>query len=135
RKIQSLPRAGRVLTFRDRLLEPTRAGVRLYDSQLKQLSELSYRSLEGGDTFPPDATFRLVSANDPKGLLLEVGRDLVRADLDQKRIRKLATLPLNGTLFPASDDRVVVVGRGGERFAVVDLKNGQASLHKSGYRG
>jgi hypothetical protein len=127
--------AGRLVTFRDGLLEPTRAGFRLYDNQFKKVSELTYGSLEGGDSFPPSTSFRLVSANDPKGLLLAAGRDLVRADIDQKRIRKLATLPFNGVLFLASDDRVVVVDRGAERFAVVDLKNGDASVRTSSYRG
>jgi streptogramin lyase len=114
---------------------PTESGGHLASADGILESELDYRSMQGGDQFGPDAEFSVVSAIEGAGVLLRVDMDLVRADLTQRRLQRLATLPFSGTLLPTTRDEIVVFDRQLNRFAVVDLRNGSTTIHQSQYQG
>ena len=135
-------RSGNFVVYGDRVLNPSRAGLEVYNSQYQLEVRLTVETLSGGAAYPPGTTLRLLSANEPAGVLARVGGDLVRIDLDRKRLSKISELPFfrsttaRGRFLTTTDgQQAIAINHPLDRFAVVDLKKGSVQTHKIGYTG
>ncbi|MCH2573094.1 MAG: SMP-30/gluconolactonase/LRE family protein, partial [Planctomycetes bacterium] len=87
------------------LIESTGSGIRFYDVQFQVKSEISYFTFDGADLFDTDTRFSLASIDNKNRAILRVGREVIRADLHQKRLKRCAKLPFEGIVLFTSDDR------------------------------
>jgi len=130
------------LVYGDRVLSPSPAGFNVYNSQYQLESRLTIKTLSGGASYTPGTALQLLSANEQASVLARAGDDLVRIDLDQKRLSKIGKFPFQGGILTTTDGRrVIVVNRISldhhplARFSVVDLKSRAVQTHKIGYNG
>jgi len=128
--------------YGDRVLSPSRAGLNVYNSRYQLESHLTVGTLEGGAAYPRHTGLELLSANEQAGVLARAGNDLVRIDLDQKRLFKIIEFPFRGKtshtvdfLTTTDGQRAVVIDHPQGRFAVINLKSGAVQTHKIGYTG
>ena len=117
------------------LIESTGSGIRFYDVHFQMKSEISYFTFDGADQFDTDTRFSLAAIDKKNGVILRVGREVIRADLHQKRLKRCAKLPFEGILLFTSDDRAVVVDHEANRFCVVPLDGRSPRTLSMRYKG
>lgn len=134
-KIETLP-SSNFRVFGSHVLEPSAQGLKIYDRRFQPVGELTLKNLEGGGAFGVDATFSLLATHPSAGVLGRVGKEVVRIDIERRRVRRLANLPFEGAfLVTTNGKQAVTINHQLAKFATIDLENADVLVHPIRYAG
>lgn len=121
----------------ENILDPRPNGFDVFDREYNKVREITLESLSGPSMdWREKPSIALVNAGPQLGIIARINRLLVRIDLTSDTWKPLANLPFEGSLCFLRDGRwAACVDHPQKRYAAIDLKSGQVSVHRISYKG